>query len=72
MASCPHVPTCRLFPIFTLRTALRVWQMSYCERSFDQCARYQKACTGEGVPDNLLPSGDLLDLGPTDVDPPKT
>jgi hypothetical protein len=57
---CSHVPTCRLYPVFRVQSALRVWQMSYCEGDHSRCERFKRSSLGEDVPDNLLPNGKLL------------
>ena len=62
---CPHVTSCPLYRLFTVRDSLRVWQIHYCDGRFDQCERLRLARAGEGVPQNLLPNGKLLDLGAT-------
>ncbi len=54
--------TCPLFPLLTMRKALRVWQESYCESDYAQCARYQRALEGKHAPMNLLPNGTTLTL----------
>jgi hypothetical protein len=56
MGSCP------LFPLFTLRTALKVWQDNYCESDYQRCARYQRAMEGKHTPLNLLPNGTTLTI----------
>ena len=58
--ACSHVPTCALFPLFTMQPTLKIWQISYCEADFTRCARFQKSCSGETVPPTLLPNGQLL------------
>jgi len=60
--SCSHVSTCGLFPKFSLRASLRVWQTYYCESAFETCARYLRSLEGRPVPPNLLPNGKELDL----------
>lgn len=62
MANCPHVEGCELFPLFNQRSFLRIWQMSYCERDFEKCQRFQRAGRGEAVPLTLLPNGNELTL----------
>jgi hypothetical protein len=58
--NCSHMNGCELFPLFQIRSALRVWQINYCEGTYERCARYQAACRGEAVPINLLPNGKRL------------
>ena len=60
---CPHTIGCALYPLFSLKAVLKVWQTNYCEADFTTCERYQKSCEGGKVPDNLLPNGKLLALG---------
>ena len=45
-----------------LKGALEVWKIHYCEGEFEKCVRYQRACSAESTPANLLPNGDLLNL----------
>jgi hypothetical protein len=54
--------SCNLFPIFKLRSSLRVWQTNYCESAFAQCERFKRAQSGSSVPANLLPNGELLNV----------
>jgi hypothetical protein len=56
------MPTCALFPIFNLRSSLRVWQSNYCESEFTECERYRRSKSGSSVPMNLLPNGELLNV----------
>jgi hypothetical protein len=58
--SCPHKKGCALFPIFTLTTTLKMWQIRYCDGDYDKCERYLRSTRGEAVADNLLPNGKLL------------
>ncbi|HZS42585.1 MAG TPA: hypothetical protein VFF06_37400 [Polyangia bacterium] len=59
---CPHTASCPLFPRFTLQSALKIWQMKYCEADYKRCARYQLSLSGQPVPNGLLPNGQLLKL----------
>ena len=62
---CPHMIGCALYPVFKLKAALKVWQTNYCEADFTSCARFQKSCCGDQIPNNLLPNGKLLVLDST-------
>jgi len=62
MASCPNAERCPLFPLFSLRGALKVWQSNYCEADYERCARYQRGKEGRPIPANLLPNGAMLSL----------
>jgi hypothetical protein len=62
MAKCIHMTDCEMFALFQLKSALRVWQINYCEGEFERCARYRRACDGATMPSNLLPNGKLLTL----------
>jgi hypothetical protein len=55
--------SCELFPLFQLKSALRVWQINYCEGHWESCARYQASCGGQAVPINLLPNGKKITVG---------
>jgi hypothetical protein len=58
--TCPHVSGCALYPQFTMKSMLRLWQVSYCNGDFGSCVRYQRSGRNEPVPDNLLPNGKTL------------
>ena len=58
--TCSHMESCELFPLFQLKSALRVWQINYCEGDYTRCARYQASCSGDAVPINLLPNGKTI------------
>ncbi len=60
MANCPHMESCRLFPLFTMSGTLAVWKTNYCSDKFAECARFKLATEARPVPDNLLPNGQLL------------
>lgn len=60
MSQCPQVKTCPLFPVFTMQSALKVWQTNYCESDYERCACYQRAQEGRESPLNLLPNGTML------------
>jgi hypothetical protein len=60
VASCPRLTTCPLYPLFTLRATLAVWQTNYCSSNFAACARFRLAEAGAKVAPNLLPNGKTL------------
>jgi hypothetical protein len=60
VASCPRLRACPLYPLFTLKASLGVWQTNYCNASFAACARYKLSEAGAPVAPNLLPNGKLL------------
>jgi len=45
-----------------MESALRVWQMGYCESDYSRCARHKMVCSGADVPPNMLPNGKLIKL----------
>src|SRR5260221_635070 len=53
MRSCPHTSTCALFPVFTTKSFLRVWQDEDCNSTFQRCTRYQRSLESPAAP---LPS----------------
>ncbi len=59
---CARIPACPLFPHFSMKSSLRVWQSFYCEGDFTKCERFKASCAGANVPVNLLPNGKLLDV----------
>ncbi|HEY6099608.1 MAG TPA: hypothetical protein VIW03_09270 [Anaeromyxobacter sp.] len=60
--ACSQIASCELYPKFSLRGALNVWQRFYCEGRFESCARYKLALSGRPAPPHLLPSGHEFDL----------
>ena len=58
---CPKMVGCPMFPVFTLKSSLRVWQARYCESNFEECMRYRLQRSGTCAPPNLLPNGKHLD-----------
>ncbi len=62
-SQCPHLASCALYPLFTMKATLSVWQTNYCQGDYARCERYQRSCRGEKVPQNLLPNGKLLSIG---------
>ena len=49
-----------MFPIFSSRHILRIYQIQYCESRFENCERFKLASCGEMPDANLLPDGDRL------------
>jgi hypothetical protein len=60
--TCPNLTACPLYPLFTLKSTLGVWQTRYCNDAFATCERYRLAQAGTRVPPNLLPNGKTLNL----------
>jgi hypothetical protein len=60
--SCPNEKGCPLFPLFTMKASLSVWQDFYCRRNFAACERLRLSQQGTRVPPNLLPNGKILEL----------
>lgn len=61
-SSCSHKSTCALFPKFSAKAALMVWQKIYCDGTYSRCARYQLSLEGKEPPLNLLPNGKTLSV----------
>ncbi len=59
---CPNSSSCELFPLFTLKSTLKLWQIKYCESDYERCARYSLTKSGKAVPPSLLPNGHSLRL----------
>lgn len=59
---CSHISGCELYPRFSLKGALRIWQERYCNHptQHTKCARYVRSEAGEPVPPTLLPNGDEI------------
>jgi len=59
---CPHKSGCELYPRFSLKGALRIWQDRYCNHGVQhlKCERYLRAKAGQPVPATLLPNGDAI------------
>jgi hypothetical protein len=58
--TCPQKRRCALFPMFKQQAFLQVWQSTYCDGSYEQCARFKGASCGEVIADTLLPNGKHL------------
>jgi len=59
---CPHAHDCELYPKFSLKGALKIWQQRYCTHptQHKKCKRYLLASAGEPVPATLLPNGEHI------------
>lgn len=60
--ACSHTSNCALYPQISLSSALKVWQVFYCEGDYSKCVRYQTSAEGKQVPDTLLPNGKNLEI----------
>lgn len=49
-----------------------MWRSFYCEGTYDRCERYKLASSGAVIPDNLLPSGRLIEVAEDAVLPTGT
>jgi len=49
-----------MYPLFTSRHVLRIYQIQYCESRFERCERYKLASSGEMPDPELLPDGERL------------
>lgn len=49
-----------MFPIFTSKSVLKVYQSLYCQGRFQGCKRYELASSGNMPPPELLPDGSTL------------
>jgi hypothetical protein len=59
-STCPNARGCGLFPALSESGLLRIWQINYCEATFDRCERYRRMHRGEEVPSTMLPNGETL------------
>jgi len=61
-SSCPHTLNCSLYERFRMKSALRIWQMRYCDSSteYEQCERFRRSVAGKDIPTTLLPNGKHL------------
>ena len=57
---CPQFSSCELFPLIQRPGFLRIWQINYCEATYEKCERYRLALRDKVVPITLLPNGDTL------------
>ncbi len=62
--SCPHMPSCPLYPVFKLKALLNIWKITCCEGDHEKCERFKLSSVGARVPLNLLPNGKTLAGGP--------
>jgi hypothetical protein len=65
--TCPNLPDCPLSGQLSMKAALRVWQVFYCEHDYGRCARLRRMRAGEFVPLNLMPDGSSLVVAPPRV-----
>ena len=56
-SACPHLRSCKLFPILSASNALDYWVGAYCKGDYGRCARYSRLTAGLSVAPNLLPNG---------------
>lgn len=61
-ARCSHISGCELYPRFSLKGALRIWQERYCNHPTQHrtCARFVLSQQGQPVPATLLPNGETI------------
>ncbi|MBV1860818.1 MAG: hypothetical protein KUG77_20555 [Nannocystaceae bacterium] len=52
-----------MFPVFSSRAVLAVYQTLYCNGRFERCKRYISAIQGTMPEPDLLPDGDRLKPG---------
>ena len=57
---CPNSARCPLFPLLNSKAVLGFWKNLYCYGEFATCKRYEYAQRGVVPPDNMLPSGEML------------
>jgi len=59
---CSHTDGCELYPRFSLRGALRIWQDRYCNHPthHQKCERFVRSNAGQPVPATLLPNGEHI------------
>ena len=60
---CPHATDCVLFQKFSVSSALRAWQVFFCEARFLECERFKRMAVEQSVPPTLLPDGTDLSEG---------
>ena len=61
---CPHASDCPLFERFRVSSALRIWQVFFCDARYLDCKRYEAMRDGRPIPATLLPDGsDLEEIG---------
>jgi|GEM_PF-761792 len=63
---CPNAIKCPLFPVFSDRSMLKIYQIEYCESRYAACARYRSMRQGTRPNQTLLPDGTHL----THLSPP--
>lgn len=68
--ACTHIPSCSMFPLISVNSALKVWKAFYCEGKWTECARYKGSLEGKSVAPNLLPNGKILELDKLATTPP--
>jgi len=59
-AKCRFIDRCPMFPLFRSDAVKRIYQIHYCEGSFENCQRYQSASQGVMPDSRLLPDGKMI------------
>ena len=59
---CEHHKDCPLFQKFTMSSVMRIWQIHYCNSSYENCERFKMTERGEVVPPAMLPNGEVLNI----------
>jgi len=59
---CSHIVGCELYPRFSLKGALKIWQERYCNhpQHHQKCERFIRSNAGEAVSPTLLPNGEEI------------
>jgi len=52
-----------MYPVFSSKSVLAVYQTLYCNGRYQRCARYVLANDGKMPEPDLLPDGDRLESG---------
>lgn len=58
-----------MFEQMSIKIALGVWRVLYCEGQFETCERWKLASCGKPVPPALLPNGRTLGVPLEQLDP---
>ena len=62
---CRFIERCPMFPLFRSDAVKRIYQIHYCEGSFQSCQRFQSASQGIMPDPRLLPDGKMMPEVPT-------
>lgn len=58
--SCPFRGTCVVFSAIQLDERLEYLAWAFCHTIYADCCRYKKTVAGEYIPEDLMPTGEMI------------